>query len=113
MRPRRNATTYDKNEVAFDQIGGGERDEGAITDHTTRRGDHREEGRQNGLGLLELVELDERVQERHTNQDAAEIGVCEVILGARPQGHRTLTVSRPAHLEVNAEENVLQDTGDD
>ena len=81
MLPRRDATTHDENEVALDQIGRGERDERAITDHTTGRGDHREEGRQNGFGLLELVELDERVQERHTNQDAAEVGVCKVILG--------------------------------
>jgi hypothetical protein len=85
----------DEDDVALDEVRRGHGLERAGADDAARGRDHGEEGRENRLGLLELVELDERVEERDGDEDPAEVRVRKVVL------------------EVDAEEDVLEDAGDD
>ena len=81
MRP--NCTkkqTHHKHHVALDKICRGNRCEGAIADDTARWWDKGKERLQNSLGLLQLVELDERVEEGHCDEDTTEIRILEAVL---------------------------------
>ena len=80
-RPFQNALVVAiKHHVALDENCRGNRCEGAIADDTARRWDEGKERLQNGLGLLQLIEFDERIQESYSNQNAAKIGVLEAVL---------------------------------
>ena len=74
------SATHDQDNVALHEVRSGDRSEGAVPEDPARGRDHREERRQDGLALLELIELDERVQKRDGDEDASKVGVLKVCL---------------------------------
>jgi len=79
--------TYQKYDVSFDKVGGRNAAEGPITHDTAGWRNHGEEGCKDGLRLLQLVELDERVEKRDYDENATEISVLYVILRADQRRH--------------------------
>ena len=81
MRPHcTKKQTHHKHHVALDKICRGNRCEGAIADDTARRRDKGKERLQNSLGLLQLVELDERIEKGNPNKNATKVCVLKAIL---------------------------------
>ena len=72
--------TYKKYDVTLDEILCRDRHKVSISDSAAGRWDHSQETGEDGLGLLELIELNERVQKGYRDQDATEIRVLEVFL---------------------------------
>ena len=72
--------THHENNVAFHEVGRGDRGKRRVPDNPARWWYHSQKRRENGFGLLELIELDESVEESHGNENAAEIRVLEAVL---------------------------------
>lgn len=107
------ANTYNEHNVTLHKVRRGDRGERRVPDDSARGWYHRQEGREDSLGLLELIELDERVEEGHADEDAAEVRILEVVLWEIRQPHQVERRRVCANLEVDAEQNILKDAGND
>ena len=59
-----------------------------------------------------MVELDERVYEGHSDEDATEIGVGKIVLNVKILGRNSMVRRTAQHLEVDTQESIFQDTSD-
>lgn len=56
-----------------------------------------------------MVELDERVDEGHSDEDSTEISVGKIVLNAKRLGKNSMVRRTAQHLEIDTQESIFQD----
>ena len=75
---RNSKGTHKKNDITLDKICSWNGWNCTVPNNPTRRWDHGQEGSENSLRFLDLVEIDRGIDERDQDQDAAEVSILEV-----------------------------------
>lgn len=57
-----------------------------------------------------MVELDERVDKCHSDEDTTEIGVGKIFLHVKRLGRNSIVRRRAQYLEIDTQESIFQDT---